>query len=329
MNQVSKIAALSLIAALLTNCAPSHTHSSSQGDLAGGIVNGSEVTDQQVAPGGLANAVVGLFIKMTMTDPATQKPVEGAAVCTGTLIAPDMVLTAGHCLRGVKASDITVFIQSTSLASKNTVTAKNLQVNTGFTQDSSDSKDDVAVIQLSAPVAASAITPAALTTKDFDLMAAYKITLGYGQSDERQNTPQNRDGTGVLRVTTVNDGSQIISNGQNGQSSFPAGMIGMIIADSSVTSVCHGDSGGPLFAVDQANRRLVLAGVNDQVLPLYQGQQAADFESLMKADPKTASTEFFKKYPDAHICSGYEVFVNVADRLDWIEQTMTALRAQQ
>ena len=70
----------------------------------------------------------------------------------------------------------------------------------------------------------------------------------------------------------------------------------------------------------------VLVGVNDAVLPTYQGQEEADYVAAEKSGDMGP---FYTKYPDANICSGGDnLFVNVAAQLDWINATKTSLLAQ-
>ncbi len=80
------------------------------------------------------------------------------------------------------------------------------------------------------------------------------------------------------------------------------------------------------MAVNSAGSENVIVGINDAVLPQYQGQEQTDY---LAAEQAGSLTPFYAKYPDANICSGgLNVFVNVTLQLNWINTTKTALLAQ-
>ena len=73
----------------------------------------------------------------------------------------------------------------------------------------------------------------------------------------------------------------------------------------------------------------MIVGINDMVLPNYAGQEGTDYQAAEQAGTAAAMDGFYKKYPDASICiGGYNIFVNVAAQLDWINQTMQTLLKQ-
>ena len=89
---VRSIVALALVGALATACSGSGSPQTAEevGRTASPIIDGTASDDSQ-------NAVVRLLI----VDPANSKSVE---VCTGTLLAPDIVLTARHCVSRAEES---------------------------------------------------------------------------------------------------------------------------------------------------------------------------------------------------------------------------------
>ena len=313
----------------LMACSPSQPQIS-KGDLANGIVNGQTAQQNDIAAGGLAESVV--FIQTKLSD------TEGAA-CTGTLIANNIVLTAAHCLSddhdpkkmavALHALDLTSSVRPVGMI---VFHVKALTANPGYAPNDPNGhqQNDLAVLLLDSNVPAGTRV-AQLPAASFNVETLNSIlTIGYGQSDDKHSTPDQQSGAGVLRYTTFGSDA-------SGQKQFevapttsdvPAFIQGMILAAAQDTSVCHGDSGGPLMAMSGSKSANILVGVNDMVLPQvgYQGQMGQDYQDAAK----TGSLDgFYKKYPDARICmGGYNVFVNVAPQVGWITTTMKALLAQ-
>lgn len=281
------------------------------------IVNGQNATTQDVQTSSFANPVVAIF---ALLNEATGE----GALCTGTLIAPTIVLTAGHCVIDATVNTkITVSFQVLDLFadqnSSNTILAKSFVIHPNYvsahTNKTINQVDDLALILLSAPAPAS-VQPAKLAPSQMDLAGLTTLTdVGFGQADDKKNT-QN-DGAGVMRYLEFSADQVMVYSG--------AGPLnGMIIADGQSKSVCHGDSGGPLFAGSTSNSQRVIVGVNDLVLPVYSGQEQVDYQAAQQAGDLAP---FYQKYPDAHICLGYNAFVDVSTHLDWINSTSASLVA--
>ncbi len=276
------------------------------------IVNGQLVKEDNLQPAEIANPVVAI-VNIDSTG--------AESMCTGTLIAPKIVLTAAHCVEGeTKDSKIYIFFQTLDekkLTKGNVFLAKKIVIHPNYIQakenKKADQADDLALILLpfSAP---ESVQPATLATPDINLASLGTLTdVGFGQADDRANATDKQ--AGIMRYLEYS--SQNMTTYQ-GDGFFK----GMIIAEATQAAFCHGDSGGPLFAGSLNSSNKVIVGIVDMVFPLYSGQQKIDYEEAMKsADMKS----FYQKYPDAHICLGLNVFVEVSSHLDWINQNAKSL----
>lgn len=334
MTRISKASAFIIMTALLTNCAQSHVDSSAasakSNETVAGIIQGRDAQPVDVAPGGVLNSVVAIYSVISKTvDPTTHQTWVKAATCSGTLIAPDMVLTAAHCTEGITANQMSVYVQALTMGSGTKIAVKKFLANPDFVKDSTDMKDDFAVLQLASSAPATA-TPISLGASTLPIGPYSMLAAGYGQSDDRHNTPSNRTGAGILRSTVVQDGATVFD------ASAGPNQVGLIVADSHLTGTCFGDSGGPLFAIDPTSKKFYIVGVTHGGPPSYQGQEQTDWDSMVLQNPalkdaasvQKAEDAFYAKYPDAHTCSGIDMYANVTTHVTWIQQAMTSLRSQ-
>ncbi|HEX3763516.1 MAG TPA: trypsin-like serine protease, partial [Kofleriaceae bacterium] len=240
------------------------------GGLAASTASAPVIGGSAVAPGKWPDVAAILF------------PVDGeVALCTGTLIAPTVVLTAGHCYnRGTPPLPDSVLIGASSLSHPEQ--GETIPIAHGYVYPDAPFTEDLAVLVLSRP---STHPPRQIVDgwARADLVNGAMISLvGFGALD--------RAGTVYVdalqeATTTITDVDCSTSSGCN-PGAQPAGELG---AGGMGVDTCPGDSGGPLYLTTSYGA--VLAGV-------------------------TA-----RSYDDARFpCSEGGVYTRPDKALDWIEK---------
>lgn len=312
--------AMLALGAVLSACQPQSASNVAGRMSLSGVVNGQTADTPDVSPQGLAESVVAIQAKAG----------QGAFLCTGTLIDPRVVLTAAHCVPdGATAADFAVGLHFLDIKAKTggpNLSAYRVQsfiVHPAYApKGGGNQNNDLALLLLAKPVPAGTRI-AQLPQGDIDMNSIPRlVAIGYGQSDDRHNTSDK--GSGVLRYTSfpASDFGQMPDDPK-----VPAIFRNMLAAQAKTTSVCHGDSGGPLMLTNaDGTSSNVIVGVNDMVLPQYEGQQGLDYANAMKTGDLDM---FYGKYPDARICmGGLNVFVNVPMQVGWITSSAQSLLAQ-
>jgi MYXO-CTERM domain-containing protein len=218
---------LALTAACSAETAPSSGSPSPMFDLGTRIVNGTPSTAAK-------NSVVMLDIG-------------GQGSCTGTLIAPNLVITARHCLANIDESTACGTFGASYAPSTITIydgVTGQTQVGLGKqtfveTSQTNGCGHDIGLLLLAQDVSGAVVSPVRLTKLTAGEVAS---TSGFGENGSGQLTNGRYDKTG-LKIDAVGPANYTYTTraGQALPVDVPAGEI------ATGESTCFGDSGGPLF----------------------------------------------------------------------------------
>lgn len=178
------------------------------------IINGSIVGAQDP----IAKSVVGVF------------DLSSGELCSGTLIAEDIILTAAHCI-GVDHSKMMIIFDRELNLNSEMKPASKIEISKYWETNQHNEKDvgDLALIQFSGGtpkgyIAAKLIFTAKTSKQKPSVVAGFGVSNG-----------QDLSGAGTLRKTSI-----FIEDLEFSQTE-------VLISQKHGSGACHGDSGGPIF----------------------------------------------------------------------------------
>lgn len=199
--------------------------------------------------GTLANPVVGGTMVPPGTWPDAVAILGPQGSCTGTLIAPDVVLTAGHC-KGIQPTEVVA-----NTTNYNGAGGQRVAIASFETYPEYQHTFDVAVIVLAAPIVG--VAPRAVGTSCSyaafaDETMVHLVGFGLTQQDGGGANTSLREA-----MAPVLDAACTGGNGCR-TGAFPAGEF---VAGGGAGDSCFGDSGGPVY-LDTPRGAVVIAAVS-------------------------------------------------------------------
>ncbi len=292
----SKTWMLLLSLSLLSACTPeSKTLNATEVcDVSGD--NFSIVGGKQLAPGNDLSSSTVLILDVNLSDETS--------ICTGTLIADNIVLTAAHCKPSAFSTSVVVFSNSIPCATAQNVADVGRKVvaytkHPSYRTRDNSSTYDLLLLKLE-DKAPAGFYPRKLPQQDPQHLSTQNVVMaGYGITSEKSKD------SGVLRYTTA-DATRLSRNsvtytGYYGRKTESLSKT-WALDQTQNNGVCSGDSGGPLYM--KTPDGLVLIGVTSRGV-----------------DPNAADTD-----DQGRVCHGFTLFTDVFSHLGWIHEEMRNLQ---
>lgn len=236
---------------------------------------GAGITDGRPAGPLFAQSVVGVY------DPVRQQ------LCSGTLIAKNLVLTAAHCVAEATA-ELTVY-GGVNLKDQTAMSTPvlDVRIHPFYAPNSLTERFDLAVLKIKSQELPAAYAPAQLPKENISVVSKdFLYLVGYG------TTSEHKDDDAILRMTF----RKAVKISQKTGTEFQ-------LHTEKGRGTCVGDSGGPVFL--QKKNEFTLVGVT----------------SFSYRKNPTTKTD----YKDA--CRSITVFTNVMANLKWIREASQDLQA--
>lgn len=243
---------------LLASCAPTsnsdvQTYQSSANEQSD-IIGGTESTLAYAKQ----NGVVGVYDKLK------------GGICTGSLIAANLVLTAGHCINLENIEDTIIFfgtsldevaeqVRSGNHSNLRSVVKAARHERYGESSSDGGSNSDIGLIKFEGTIP-QGFKIAKMVSMELSrsLRAGTEVTLaGYGLSKFKKDPVTGQqlvgEGSGTLRKVDKIKITSILTSGEE-----------ITLDQTQGRGACHGDSGGPAYVFDKRLKATVVVGVTSR-----------------------------------------------------------------
>ena len=232
------------------------------------------------------------------------------AFCTGTLVTPDTVVTAAHCISNCEAYDDTesmrpkmkIAIGQNENSWKKIYSIKSFHPHPDFVCTDYLIENDIAVVRLREEVPKSVAIPTSIlpkseevTIKEVDswLGSLKGTTVGFGLIDAYDDYSS---GTKYWMKADIAAYCPLVGE-QSDNCEYNDFTRGFIYIDGSKTNVCSGDSGGPTFVKrDGVNYLAAVTSFGDEYCEYYAGLTSVqDYRDFIKKHANNLAADELEK----------------------------------